>query len=304
MNKSPHSPSLSTSDGTLCHSERSEESPRCFVPQHDKKGSKFKAIDKNNAIVKLPSLTTFTFAIVFLYIPILVLIIYSFNDSRIIASWQGFTFKYYKLLFQNRDILIALNNTLIVGFLSTIISTGLGITAALALENIKFKAKNFFTFLIFLPLVMPEILLGVSLALFFSTLKIEMGMYTVLIAHITFCVSYTIIVIQSRLSGFDYSLEEAAMDLGANRFQIFLKIKLPLLFPGILAAALLAFTLSLDDFVITFFTSGRGFNTLPVYVEGAIRRGTLTTINSLSTIMIGFTIFLAVISNKLRKIIL
>ena len=261
-------------------------------------------MNKNNVIVKLPSLTTFTFAIVFLYIPILVLIIYSFNDSKIIASWQGFTFKYYKLLFHNRDILISLNNTLIVGFLSTIISTILGITAALALENLKFKAKNFFSFLIFLPLVMPEILLGVSLALFFSTLKIEMGMYTVLIAHITFCVSYTIIVIQSRLSGFDYSLEEAAMDLGANRFQIFLKIKLPLLFPGILAAALLAFTLSLDDFVITFFTSGRGFNTLPVYVEGAIRRGTLTTINSLSTIMIGFTIFLAVISNKLRKVIL
>ena len=261
-------------------------------------------MNKNNVVTKLPSLTTFTFAIVFLYIPILVLIIYSFNDSKIIASWQGFTFKYYKLLFHNRDILISLNNTLIVGFLSTIISTILGITAALALENLKFKAKNFFSFLIFLPLVMPEILLGVSLALFFSTLKIEMGMYTVLIAHITFCVSYTIIVIQSRLSGFDYSLEEAAMDLGANRFQIFLKIKLPLLFPGILAAALLAFTLSLDDFVITFFTSGRGFNTLPVYVEGAIRRGTLTTINSLSTIMIGFTIFLAVISNKLRKLIL
>ena len=261
-------------------------------------------MNQNNPLGKIPSLTTFTFAIVFLYIPILVLIVYSFNDSRIIASWQGFTFKYYIQLFQNRDILIALNNTLIVGIVSTIVSTILGITAALALENVKFKGKNFFTILIYLPLVMPEILLGVSLALFFSSIKIEMGMYTVLLAHITFCTSYTIIVIQSRLSGFDYSLEEAAMDLGANKFQIFLNIKLPLLFPGILAAALLAFTLSLDDFVITFFTSGRGFNTLPVYVEGAIRRGTLTTVNSLSTLMIGFTIFLAVISHRLRKIIL
>ena len=262
-----------------------------------------KPYHKNKIFSSLPSLTTFTFAMVFLYIPIVVLIVYSFNDSKIIASWQGFTFKYYIQLFHNRDILVALQNTLIIGFLSTIISTVLGITAALALENLKFKGKNIFSLLIFLPLVMPEILLGVSLAIFFSTLKIEMGMTTVLISHITFCVSYTIIVIQSRLSDFDYSLEEAAMDLGANKFQIFWKIKLPLLFPGILAASLLAFTLSLDDFVITFFTSGRGFNTLPVYVEGAIRRGTLTTINSLSTFLIGFTIFLAVISYKIRKII-
>ena len=257
-----------------------------------------------NLAVKLPSLTTFTFAMVFLYIPIVVLIVYSFNDSKIIASWQGFTFKYYKLLFQNREILVALQNTLVIGLLSTIISTTLGVTAALALENLKFKARGYFSLLIYLPLVMPEILLGVSLALFFNAMKIEMGMTTVLIAHITFCVSYTIIVIQSRLSGFDYSLEEAAMDLGANKFQIFYRIKLPLLFPGILAAGLLAFTLSLDDFVITFFTSGRGFNTLPVYVEGAIRRGTLTTINSLSTLMICFTIFLAAISYRLRKFIL
>ena len=253
---------------------------------------------------KLPSLTTFTFAMVFLYIPILVLIIFSFNDSKIISSWQGFTFKYYAQLFESREILEALQNTLIVGSLSTLISTVLGVISALALENTRFSGKGLFSSLIFLPLVMPEILLGVSLALFFSSLKIEMGMITVLIAHITFCVSYTIIVIRSRLSGFDYSLEEAAMDLGANKWQIFLRIKLPLLFPGIMAAALLSFTLSLDDFVITFFTSGRGFDTLPVYVEGAIRRGTLTTINSLSTLMIGFTILLTMIAYRLKKFIL
>jgi spermidine/putrescine transport system permease protein len=151
---------------------------------------------------------------------------------------------------------------------------------------------------------MPDILMGVSLAIFFSSIKMEMGAYTIMIAHITFCLSYTIIVIQSRLSGFDYSLEEAAMDLGANKFQIFTKIKLPLMLPGIIAAGLLAFTLSIDDFVITFFTSGRGFNTLPVYVEGAIRRGTLTTINALSTIMITLTIFLAVFINRMKKYIL
>ena len=246
----------------------------------------------------------FSLVIIFLYIPILILIVYSFNDSRIISTWKGFTFKYYFELFKSVEILTALRNTLLVGVVSVIISVALGISAALALENIRFRGRQFFTSLIYLPLVMPDILMGVSLALFFSSLKIEMGVYTVMIAHITFCVSYSIIVIQSRLAGFDYSLEEAAMDLGANKFQIFLKIKLPLMFPGILAAGLLAFTLSIDDFVITFFTSGRGFNTLPVYVEGAIRRGTLTTINALSTIMITFTIFLAVISGRVRKYIM
>ncbi|MCL2065118.1 MAG: ABC transporter permease [Candidatus Cloacimonetes bacterium] len=250
------------------------------------------------------TLSTFAFVLVFLYIPIVILIIYSFNDSRIVSSWQGFTLEYYRLLFQNRDIFLALRNTLIIGFLSTLISTALGIAGALALENKKFKGRKFFSGLIFLPLVMPEILLGVSLALFFSTLKIQMGMFTVLIAHITFCVSFTIIVIQSRLQGYDYSLEEAAMDLGANKFQIFMKIKMPLMFPGILAAALLAFTLSIDDFVITFFTSGRGFNTLPVYVEGAIRRGTLTTINSLSTVLICFTIVLSLLLRRMKKYII
>jgi spermidine/putrescine transport system permease protein len=254
----------------------------------------------------LPKIDLLSFGIVavFLYIPIILLIIYSFNDSRIVSQWRGFTFKYYTKLFQNREILIALKNTLVVGILSVIISVGLGVTAALSLENLKFRGRTFFKSLIYLPLVLPDILMGVSLALFFSMLKIEMGFYTVLIAQITFCISYTIIVIQSRLEGFDLSLEEAAMDLGADKFQIFLKIKLPLMFPGIIAAGLLAFTLSIDDFVISYFTSGRGFNTLPVYVEGAIRRGTLTTINALSTLMISFTFILALVANKVKKYIL
>ena len=258
----------------------------------------------DNFLGKLPTFTVFAFVMVFLYIPIMILIVFSFNDSRIVSTWQGFTFKYYKLLFENREIFLALRNTMMIAVSSTLISTVLGITAALALENKKFKGRKFFSGLIYLPLVMPEILLGVSLALFFSSLKMQMGMFTVLLAHITFCVSFTIIVIQSRLQGFDYSLEEAAMDLGANRHQIFTKIKLPLMFPGIIAAALLSFTLSIDDFVITFFTSGRGFNTLPVYVEGAIRRGTMTTINALSTLLICFTIILAILVRRMKKYII
>ncbi|HPH93790.1 MAG TPA: ABC transporter permease, partial [Candidatus Cloacimonas sp.] len=164
--------------------------------------------------------------------------------------------------------------------------------------------RKLFSALIYVPLVIPDILMGVSLALLFNFTRVNTGMLTVLIAHITFCVSYTIIVIRSRLEGFDYSLVEAAMDLGAKPATIFWKIKLPLIMPGIIAAALLAFTLSIDDFIITFFTSGRGFDTLPIYVEGAIRRGTITTINSLSTIMIGLTLLLVVTTKRIRKIVI
>lgn len=250
------------------------------------------------------NLTAFSLVMAFLYIPILILIIFSFNDSRIIAGWQGFTLKYYTLLFQNTAIKEAFRNTIMIALLSTLISTTLGILTALALENKRFSGRKGLLALIYTPLVIPDILMGVSLALLFNFTRVNTGMFTVLIAHITFCISYTVIVVQSRLEGFDYSLVEAAQDLGAKPSYIFWKIKFPLMMPGIIAAALLAFTLSIDDFIITFFTSGRGFDTLPIYVEGTIRRGTITTINSLSTLMIAFTLFLVVITKRVRKILI
>ena len=250
------------------------------------------------------NLTAFSLVMVFLYIPILILIIFSFNDSRIISGWQGFTFKYYAQLFNNPTIGEAFRNTMLIAILSTLISTTLGILAALGLENKSFKARKGLMALIYTPLVIPDILMGVSLALLFNFTRVNTGMFTVLIAHVTFCISYTVIVIQSRLEGFDHSLVEAAADLGAKPGYIFWNIKFPLMLPGIIAAALLAFTLSIDDFIITFFTSGRGFDTLPIYVEGTIRRGTITTINALSTLMIGFTLFLVVITKRIRKILI
>lgn len=250
------------------------------------------------------NLTLFTLVIVFLYIPIAILVIFSFNDAKIITTWKGFTLKYYQQLLQNDNIIEAFKNTMLIAGLSTLISTLIGVLTALGLENKHFKGRNHLLALIYVPLVIPDILMGVSLALLFNFTRVNTGMFTVLIAHITFCVSYTIIVIQARLEGFDYSLVEAAMDLGAKPATIFFKIKLPLMLPGIIAAALLAFTLSIDDFIITFFTSGRGFNTLPIYVEGTIRRGTITTINSLSTLMIAFTLFLVVISRRIHKTII
>lgn len=250
------------------------------------------------------NLTLFTLAMVFLYIPIVILIIFSFNDARIITTWKGFTLKYYGELIRNENIIDAFKNTMLIAGLSTLVSTLLGILTALGLENKNFKGRRNLLALIYVPLVIPDILMGVSLALLFNFTRVNTGMWTVLIAHITFCLSYTVIVIQSRLEGFDHSLIEAAMDLGARPAATFWKIKLPLIMPGIIAAALLAFTLSIDDFIITFFTSGRGFNTLPIYVEGTIRRGTITTINSLSSIMIAFTLFLVVISRRVHKSII
>jgi spermidine/putrescine transport system permease protein len=193
---------------------------------------------------------------------------------------------------------------MLIALLSTFISTVLGVLTALGLENKRFTGRKLLTALIYIPLIMPDILMGVSLALLFNFLRVQTGMVTVLMAHITFCLSYTVIVIQSRLEGFDNSLVEAAADLGAQPWHIFWKVKFPLILPGIIAAALLAFTLSIDDFIITFFTSGRGFDTLPIYVEGAIRRGTITTINALSTLMIGFTLFLVIITKRVRKLLL
>jgi spermidine/putrescine transport system permease protein len=250
------------------------------------------------------NLTLFTLVMVFLYIPILILVVYSFNDAKIVTSWQGFTLKYYAKLLENDAIKEALRHTLLIASLSTLVSTVLGVLTALGLENKRFRGRQGLLGLIYTPLVIPDILMGVSLALLFNFTRVTTGMFTVLIAHVTFCISYTIIVIQSRLEGFDYSLVEAAADLGAKPPAIFLRIKLPLMLPGIVAAALLAFTLSIDDFIITFFTSGRGFDTLPIYVEGTIRRGTITTINSLSTLMIAFTLFLVVATKRIRKTII
>lgn len=250
------------------------------------------------------NLTVFSLVMVFLYIPILILVIFSFNDARIITGWQGFTTKYYVQLFNNPTIGAAFRNTMMIAGLSTLVSTTLGILTALALENKRFSGRKGLLALIYVPLMIPDILMGVSLALLFNFTRVNTGMFTVLIAHITFCISYTVIVIQSRLEGFDYSLVEAAQDLGAKPSYIFWKIKFPLMMPGVIAAALLAFTLSIDDFIITFFTSGRGFDTLPIYVEGTIRRGTITTINSLSTLMIAFTLFLVIATKRIRKIII
>lgn len=226
----------------------------------------------------------------FLYLPIIVLVINSFNASRFGGAWGGFSFKWYQKLFEDKAVWYALKNTMIVGISSTVVSTVLGSLAAFALYRYKRSSIQKAHYgLIYTPLILPDILMGISLLLFFVFLNIKLGLFTIFIAHTTFCLSYVTLLVLSRLQTFDFAYIEAAMDLGASSWQIFRKVLLPLLTPGIIAGALLAFTLSIDDFVITFFVAGPGSTTLPIYVYSMIKFGSPPLINALSALMLVVT---------------
>lgn len=191
--------------------------------------------------------------LIFLYLPIVVLFINSFNDSRFGGEWSGFTLKWYEKLLHERSLLQSFRNSLLVAFSATIASSILGTTAALALYRYKTRLQKAHYGLVYIPLVIPDILTGMSLLLLFIALNVKLGLFTVFITHTTFCLSYVTMVILARLQNFDFSVIEAAQDLGANSWIVFRKVLMPLLAPGIAAGAMLAFTLSIDDFVITFF---------------------------------------------------
>lgn len=254
---------------------------------------------KKNSSHKLLSIYTFIIFII-IYLPIATLIVFSFNDSKVNAMWQGFTFKWYLDLFKDRNIVSAMSNSLLVAAISTLISTIIGTLAAVGMYKYKFRGKTILDGLLYVPIIIPEIVMGISLLMFFSQIKLETGALTLILAHTTFSVSYVVIVVRSRLNGFDPSLEEAAMDLGATPFQTFYKITLPIIAPGILAGALLAFTLSMDDVIISFFVAGPGFTTLPLKIFSMVKFGVTPEINALSTLMLIFTITIAVISEKMR----
>ncbi len=237
----------------------------------------------------------------FLYLPILTLIIFSFNNSRTGVVWKGFTFNWYFKLFQDSSIAIALKNSLIIAMVTTIVSTIIGTMAALAMHKYHFRGKIIWNGLVYMPVIIPEIVVGVSLLSFFAFLKIALGIGTITIAHIAFCISYVIIVVRTRLCGFDQSLEEASMDLGANKYKTFFYVTLPLIAPGIISAALLCFTLSIDDFVITFFTQGPNSTTLPVKIYSMVKFGVTPVINAISTLFLIVTAIAIVLLTKLEK---
>ena len=270
-------------------------------------------MSKCNRHSRVPLFVTLL-TLVFLYTPLVTVAVMSFNASRVGGKWKGFSFVWYEELMKNSQIWEALCNTLIVAVIATVISTILGTLSALALYRSKNKLKGIYNALIYTPLVVPDILMGIGLLLLFVTmissfgnlltswfgLNFELGMTTIIIAHVTFCMSYVTMVVLGRLQEFDKSLIEAAQDLGASGLYTFFRVTLPVIMPGIIAGALFAFTLSIDDFVITFFVKGAGDTTLPIFIESTMKRARkLPLLNALSVIFLVFTFIVVFIAQKL-----
>lgn len=249
-----------------------------------------------------------TLVMIFLYIPIAVLILYSFNDGKT-SVWKGFTLKWYIELFNNEAIMTSLYNTLIVAVLAALFSTVLGTLAAIGIYNMKKPVRSLVTNVSNMPIINPEIVTGVSFMLLFAFLgemfDFEMGFATVLIAHISFCTPYVILNVMPKLRQMDKSLYEAALDLGCNQRQAFFKVVMPEIMPGVVSGMLMSFTYSLDDFVITYFTRGPKFQTLPIEIYTMLKRRVSPTINALSTLLFVITITILIIVNiresKLNK---
>jgi spermidine/putrescine transport system permease protein len=213
--------------------------------------------------------------------------------------WEGFTFKWYAGLTHNSSVLQAFGNSILIAVISTVIATMIGTLAAVGMYKYKFKGKTILDGMLYVPIIIPEIVMGIALLMFFSEIKvIPLGMVSLIIAHITFSVSYVVITVRSSLEGFDRNLEDAAMDLGANQFITFCQITLPIVMPGIMAGALLAFTLSLDDVIISFFVSGPGVTTLPLKIFSMVRFGVSPEINALSTLMLIITLTIVLVTQK------
>ena len=242
------------------------------------------------------------FIYLFLYMPILVLMIFSFSASPFSAVWGGFSVNWYVQLFQDTEIARALRNTLIVASFSTLFATIIGTMAALALSKFQFRGRSVLETTLNLPIVIPDIVQGISLLMFLVlVVHLALGLPTIIIAHTVFNISYVAVIVRARLHGFDRRLEEAAMDLGATEWQTFWKITFPLIWPGILSGALLAFTLSLDEFVVTFFVTGPGATTLPIQVYSMVKRGVTPEINALATLMLVASILLVTLSILLQR---
>ena len=233
------------------------------------------------------NLTALTLGFAFLYLPIVILVIYSFNDSRLVTVWGGFSTRWYGELLNNKGLLDAAWVTGRVAFLSASVATVLGTMAALALYRGRFFGRTLFSGMIYAPLVMPEVITGLSLLLLFVAIGFDRGFWTVTLAHVTFSMCYVAVVVRSRLFTIDRSLEEAALDLGATPTRAFFLVTLPVIFPAVAAGWILAFTLSLDDLVIASFTTGPGATTLPMKIYSQVRLGVTPEINAVCTILVG-----------------
>lgn len=232
----------------------------------------------------------------FLYLPLIILVLYSFNDSRINVGWVGFTLKWYKVLFSDQQLIEAAFHSLIIAVVASLGSIVLGTLAGVALH--KYKVP-FLSLLIMIPVAAPELLVGVSLLLFFLLINFTLGFTSIAIAHTAFCVSFVAIAVKTRMYGMDESLIDAARDLGASPVKAFFLVLIPNILPGIIAGGLMAFTLSIDDFVITFFTAGVGATTLPLAIYSMLKVGVTPEVNAASTMIILITLVLTTVANKI-----
>lgn len=237
----------------------------------------------------------------FLYVPLLIVIAYSFNAAKIGTQWTGFTLHWYRVLLHDGDMLRAAYYSLSIATIASVVSIILGTLAGLALHRFKLRLLPL---LIVAPVAIPELLNGVSLLLFFVLINLTLGFTSIILAHISFCISFVAIVVRARLSGMDKTLVEAARDLGASPWQSFRYVTLPLIAPGIIAGALLAFTLSIDDFVITFFTAGVDASTLPLKIYTMIKITVTPEVNAISTLLVLLTLILVAIAARLAPNIL
>jgi spermidine/putrescine transport system permease protein len=246
----------------------------------------------------------FTVTIIFLFLPLLVLIAYSFNGSTSM-NWTGFSLRWYKRLLESRELWRAFRNSLLIATTSAFSATVIGTIGAIGINWYKFKMRGYIQTISFLPMILPEIIIGVSLSIFFAGIGVPLGLFTIFIAHTTFNLPFVFLLVMARLDEFDFSIIEAAHDLGATERETLFKVTLPICMPGIMSGFLTAITLSLEDFVITFFVAGPGSSTLPVFIYSAItRRGGVTPlISALSVVMILGTVLLSVMLRKFLKFI-
>lgn len=248
------------------------------------------------------NIVSVTLGFAFLYLPIVILVIFSFNDSRLVTLWGGFSTRWYVSLFHNQGLMDAVWVTLRVGVVSATAATVLGTCAAIALTRwTRFRGRVLFSGMVFAPLVMPDVICGLSLLLLFVAMGLDRGILTVTLAHITFTMCFVAVVVQSRLVSFDRSLEEAAQDLGATPARTFFAVTLPIIAPAVLAGWMLAFTLSLDDLVIASFASGPGATTLPMKIYSQVRLGVTPEINAICTILIAFVTAGVVVASLVNK---
>ncbi len=237
----------------------------------------------------------------FFYLPIVILVVFSFNTSRLNILWEGFTLDWYSAIWRDRTLVRSLNNSLYVAAITTALSVVMGTGGAWLLYRYRFPALRLIQTLVFIPMIIPEVIMGVSLLILFVVVHLELGYTTIIISHVTFCFPFVMVAVQARLAGLDPSLEEAALDLGATPARAFRRILVPYLMPAIVSGALMSFSLSLDELIVTYFTASAGTRTLPLEIFGRVKKGLDPTLNAISTVFIVATVWLLLITEMLKR---